>query len=160
MYIRKDMTKLSVGFYLAIVILCIVLVMTLSTSYNVVPFSPNSLNQSSFEGFRSLKPVNYSTYPDNKVIDMKDRFLIADTSAEKTAQRVWGFDGLYGPFQTNDATLDMFANTKSSMSCGNSSSGLSDSTGYLCLDEKQINMLRTRGQNQTGGGSYIGAGPA
>lgn len=154
------MTKLSVGFYLAIVILCIVLAMTLSTSYNVVPYSSNPMQHASFEGFRSVKPVNYSTYPDNKVIDMKDRFLIADTSAEKTAQRVWGFDGLYGPFQVNDPKLDMFANTKSSLTCANNSSGLSDSTGYLCLDEKQINMLRTRGQNQTGCGSYIGSGSA
>jgi len=150
--------KLSIGFYIAIVILCIVLALSLSTTHNVSPYSSNSmfLNQTKFEGFHGLRPVNYSTYPNNLAIDAKDRFLIADTSAEKTAQRVWGLDGLFGPYDANDNTLDIYSNTKSSLTCANTSSGLSNSTGYLCLDDKQINLLKTRGGNQTGCPCQIG----
>jgi hypothetical protein len=158
MYIDKENMKLSIGFYIAIVILCIVLATTLSTSYNVVPYSSNSLysNQTKFEGFHGMRPANYSTYPDNKTIDMKDRFLINDTSADKNAQRIWGFDGLFGPYQTPENKLDIYTDSKTALSCANTSSGLSKSTGYLCLDEKQMSMLKTRGGNQTGKPCQIG----
>jgi hypothetical protein len=150
--------KLSAGFYIAIVILLIVLALTMSTSCSVIPYSPNSLysRYGPFEGYRNMKPVNYSTYPENNAIDMKDRFKINDTSADKNAQRVFGFDGLFGPYETSDDHLDIYSTAKSSLTCGFTSSGLSNSTGYLCLDDKQQNMLRTRGGNQSGCSSQIG----
>ena len=152
------MMKLSAGFYIAIVILLVVLALTMSTSYSVVPYSPNSL-YSKFgpvEGYRNIRHVNYSTYPDNNAIDMKDRYNIIDTSADKNAQRVFGFDGLFGSYETSDDHLDIYSTAKSSLSCASISSELSNSRGYLCLDEKQQNLLKTRGGNQTGCPCQIG----
>lgn len=154
--------KLSIGFYIAIVILCIVLAMTLSTSYSVHPYSPSTLysNNSPYEGFRGMQPVNYSTYPDNNAIDMKDRFNITSTAPLKTAQSVHGIDGLFGPYETPDNGLDIFSSAKGSLSCSANSSNMSNSMGPLCLDANQIQLLRTRGANASGCPCSIGGSPA
>ena len=153
--------KLSIGFYITIVVLCIVLFMTLSAScYNVVPYSSDSLflNQSAYEGFHGMKPVNYSTYPNNQAIDMKDRYNIAEPKGDsnKKVQRIWGFDGLFGSAELSDNSLDIYSLAKSDLACGNRSSGLSNSRGYLCLDENQTKMLTTRGGNMSSGDAQIG----
>ena len=46
--------------------------------------------------------------------------------------------------------------TKGSLDCGARSAGLTNSKGPLCLSDKQLNMLRTRGGNSNGD-SQIGA---
>jgi hypothetical protein len=151
--------KLSIGFYIAIVILCIVLAISLSTSYRVKPYSPSTLFSSGaakYEGFNGMKPLYYGTYPDNKAIDQKDSYDIQSVAANKTAQRILSLGGLFGPADTPDNKLDIFSDAKSSLTCSTNSSGMSTSTGFLCLDQNQINLLKTRGGNQTGCPCTIG----
>jgi hypothetical protein len=150
--------KLSIGFYITIVILCIVLAITLSTSYTVKPYSPSIFSNiaGNYEGFHGMKPINYGTYPGNQAIDQKDQFNIVSVADKKTAQRVWGIDGLFGPYQTPDNQLNTFSDVKGSLSCATNSSNLSNSMGFLCLDKNQIQLLRTRGGNQTACPATIG----
>ena len=155
----------SVVIILAILAISILLVFTLfKGSQSYVPHMANrsSLKSSPFEGFRSnMIPYHYATYPDNKAIDEKDRFLINDISAQPTAQRVWGFDGLFGPVDLPDNNLDIYSNAQGSLDqkCQTSASGLTNSKGFLCLDNNQLSLLRTRGGNQKSCASTIGCSP-
>jgi len=51
--------------------------------------------------------------------------------------------------------IDVFSNTAGSLTCAGS--GYSNSGGALCLTPEQINLLKTRGGNSTGGDSQIGS---
>jgi len=155
----------SVVIILAVIAISILLVFTLfKGSQQYVPHMSNrsTLNSAPFEGFTSnMIPYHYVTYPDNKTIDEKDRFLINNTSGQPTAQRGWGFDGLFGPVDLPDNNLDIYSNAQGSLNqnCQTIASGLTNSKGYLCLDNNQIDLLRTRGGNQKKCASNIGCSP-
>ena len=157
------MKKNSSGLLIVgLIVLAIVLVFTMmwGSSGSVSPYSnKKGLNGSSLEGFHGMKPHQYASYPNNSAIDSKDRFLINDTTEQPTAQRVWGFDGLYGPASLDDSHVDVYSTASGSLDCATNSSNLTNSKGPLCLNAEQIKLLRTRGGNQTGtpcqiGGSY------
>lgn len=99
------------------------------------------------EGFT---PLNYGTYPNGGAIDIKDRHLIESNANAPTAQRVKNMTGLFGPQELNQK-LDSFLDAKGDLTeqCMLNSNGMSNSRGYLCLDQNQINLLKTRGGNQT-----------
>jgi hypothetical protein len=146
----KSPVKMSTGLLLAIIVLGIVITMsTCLSSQKVAPYNsfPNYTMLKDTEGFR---PVHYATYPGDKNIDIKDRNLIESTSSLPTAQRVKNIQGLYGP-QSLNAKLDTFSEASGSLSdeCAVTSNGMSNSQGYLCLDATQLELLRTRGGNQT-----------
>jgi hypothetical protein len=146
----KSTGSLSSGLLLTIIVLGIVLMMT--TGLSAVKVSPyNSVPKYTMlkdsEGFT---PVHYATYPDGGVIDIKDRNLIVSTSSLPTAQRVRNEQGLFGP-QSLSSKLDIYSDAKGGLSeeCALNSGGMSNSQGYLCLDENQRKLLSTRGGNQT-----------
>ena len=58
--------------------------------------------------------------------------------------------GLFGPQDLN-SKLDTFLDAKGDLTeqCMLNSNGMSNSQGYLCLDQQQIKLLTTRGGNQT-----------
>ena len=59
---------------------------------------------------------------------------------------------------SDDTLYDIYGPpTKGSQDCGARSAGLTNSKGPLCLSDKQLNMLETRGGNATCD-SQIGAG--
>jgi len=99
------------------------------------------------EGFT---PLNYGTYPNGGAIDIKDRNLIESNANAPSAQRVKNMTGLFGPQDLNQK-LDSFLDAKGDLTeqCMLNSNGMSNSRGYLCLDQNQINLLKTRGGNQT-----------
>ena len=53
-------------------------------------------------------------------------------------------------------TIDKFSSAVGNQSCVKTSSGLSNSTGALCLSEEQLYLLQSRGGNSTGRDSQIG----
>jgi len=76
------------------------------------------------------------------------------TSAE--CSKVHGFNGLFCKPYAADKNIDPFSSVQGSTDCIGKSSGLSNSTGGLCLDSNLSNMLKTRGGNQTGADMQIG----
>ena len=149
---------------IAAVILSIILILSIVLSTKgFVPYNPQTIysNQSAYEGFHQMpKPLYYGTYPENKAIDQKDQFNIVNSASQATYQPLWGFGGLYGPPNVSDNNLDIYSKASGSLSeaCHNSSSGLSNSMGYICMDKNQQQMLMTRGGNQTSCASQIGMG--
>ena len=146
----KSPVKISTGLLIAIIVLGIVITMsTCLCCQKVVAYNsfPKHTMLKDTEGFR---PVHYATYPGDKNIDIKDRNLIESTSSLPTAQRVKNIQGLYGP-QSLNTKLDTFSEASGSLSeeCALTSNGMSNSQGYLCLDAAQLELLRTRGGNQT-----------
>jgi len=55
-----------------------------------------------------------------------------------------------------DNKLDVFSGTPGNLDCSPISSNLTNSKGPLCLNNNQINLLKTRGGNARGGDSQIG----
>ena len=145
--------KLGFGLIVVIVVVAIIVVATplLSTSKVHPANAFPKLSANTFEGFDSK--VNYSSYPSGKDIDAENQHLIQSAAADKSAQPVKGYVGsLYGP-PGEQEKITTFLDAKGSLSsqCAATSSGLTNSLGYLCLDQKQLNLLTTRGQNQTYG---------
>jgi hypothetical protein len=136
---------------LLVVMIGLAIVVILSTCLScrsVVPYTADpNYTRLNTEGFTSL---NYGTYPNGGAIDIKDRHLIESTASSPDAQRVKNMTGLYGPQELNQQ-LDSFLDSKGDLTeqCMLTSNGMSNSRGYLCLDQNQINMLKTRGGNQT-----------
>ena len=74
-----------------------------------------------------------------------------DTAA-KTTTEVQGFTTMTDTVYT----IDKFSSAVGNQSCVKTSSGLSNSTGALCLSEEQLYLLQSRGGNSTGRDSQIG----
>jgi len=153
--------KFSSKHLIGIIVLCIVVFFTIiMASRAVAPYSASySLHSSPFEGFTEMSSSNYSTYPGGQAIDSTTvQYNVQHTAASPNAQRIWGFDGLFGPASTPDNNLDIYSNAPGNLStqCQNTSSSLTNSMGHLCLDAKQLTMLRTRGGNQTACPSSVG----
>ena len=53
-------------------------------------------------------------------------------------------------------TIDVFSTSVGSPTCIGKSTGLTNSTGALCLSDNMMQMLQTRGGNSTGPDSQIG----
>jgi hypothetical protein len=71
-------------------------------------------------------------------------------------KKVYGLDGLFCSPNAKSEKVDVFSDAKGELTCSGKSSGLSNSKGGLCLDAKQLELLRTRGGNQSGLPSQIG----
>jgi hypothetical protein len=140
---------------LAIVTIFTLLFGTSSVSYYNVD-KKNGLSGYNVEGFSHFHPYHYASYPGNSNIDRGSSRLI--NKSNDNVQRVHGFDGLFGSSNIPDNNLDIFASANGSteQKCFSNSSGLTNSRGALCLDSNQINLLRTRGGNQTGAASVVG----
>ena len=59
-------------------------------------------------------------------------------------------------YNLSDNLLDVFGGTPGNLDCSPISSNLTNSKGPLCLNNNQINLLKTRGGNARGGDSQIG----
>lgn len=141
--------KLSTTLLVVMIGLAIVVILSTCLSCrSVIPYTADpNYTRLDKEGFSSL---NYGTYPNGGAIDIKDRNLIKSTAGDPNAQRVKNMTGLFGPQELNQK-LDTFLDAKGDLTeqCMLNSNGMSNSRGYLCLDQNQINMLTTRGGNQT-----------
>lgn len=143
----KSVGKISTGLLVILAGLAIVVVLTTCVGCSkVTPYNSHPKYASADEGFR---PIHYASYPDGKSVDVKDRHLINSNASQPTAQRVSNLKGLFGPQGACDK-IEIYSDAKGGLSdeCMKKSSGLSNSQGYLCLNDRQIELLKTRGGNQ------------
>ena len=150
--------KFSFGFYLTLIVLILVIVLTMCNSCTkYVPYSGSSLyrNQTAYEGFRS-NPETYSTYPNNAAVDTMENKTITTSPVNSTCVKIFGFDGLQCSPTFNDNNLDIYSTAKGDASCLYQGSGMSNSMGTLCLSGDMTKMLQTRGGNQTGSPALVG----
>lgn len=96
------------------------------------------------EGFSTRPSLEYSSYPEGKAVDSKLSMVI-DQSNQPACGKVWGFNGLYCGLGVADGQVDPFYKTTSDMTC--EGSGLTKGRGNLCLDDKQRQLLTSRGGN-------------
>lgn len=143
----KSGGKLSTGLLVILIGLAIVVVLTTCAGCSdVLPYNSHPKYAKADEGFR---PIHYASYPEGNTMDVKDRHLIDSNAAKPTAQRVSNMTGLFGPQGACDK-IEIYSDAKGGLSeeCMKKSSGLSNSKGYLCLNDRQIELLKTRGGNQ------------
>jgi hypothetical protein len=107
------------------IVLFAILLISLFSSTVVVPYSKDTLfsNQYPYEGFTDKK---------KGVVDPK---------------KVEGFEGLQSSPLGDEKPLDLYSKLSSSNTC--EPGPYSNSTGFLCLDQKTKDLLMTRGGNQT-----------
>jgi hypothetical protein len=150
--------KTSFGFYLTLIVLVLVIILTMGNSCTkYVPYSASSLyrNQTAYEGFQ-LNSENYSTYPNNTAVDVMENKTITTNPVNSTCVKIFGFDGLQCSPTFNDNNLDIYSNAKGDAGCLYQGSGMSNSMGTLCLTPDMTKMLQTRGGNQTGSPALVG----
>lgn len=125
---------------LLFIILLVVFVgsLTMGGCSTYVPYSPDMLFSRMFpyEGF-SINPLEY-----------------APTSDKPTAShKLAGFSGIYGTADNSGNSLDIFSTAPGDMTC--TSYGYANSRGFLCMDQEQSRLLRSRGGNASGGDMQI-----
>jgi hypothetical protein len=150
----KNISDLSSGLLITIIFLAVVVILTtFMAARTVVPYNAGSkYSTMGVEGFtdQNRRPIQYAQYPSGNSIEARDSYLIDSIASEPTAQRIPRISGLFGPGKTNE-NLDTYSRASGSLSdqCARTSSELSNSKGYLCLDQNQLQLLTTRGGNQT-----------
>jgi hypothetical protein len=132
------------------------------TYVSVKPFTPYDektvfSHMYPYEGFEQFHHKTEYTLNSTGKDDSMKSFLINGDNDANNCKKVYGLDGLFcSPNATNDQHIDIYSEAKGDPSCYGKSSGLSNSKGSLCLDKNQLNLLVTRGGNQTGAQSQIG----
>jgi hypothetical protein len=127
---------------------------------NVQPysFSSSTLPQYPYkENFDNYDQLTYSTKDTNKSID--DIYLMNTEPAKPTScglvsKRINGINGLFCSMNNENSDIDTYSDAKGSLSCDGY--GYSNSKGGLCMDNKQKELLMTRGGNMTTGNAQIG----
>ena len=139
----------SLTMFLLILLIVILLTTMCVSCMSYKPYRADTIfsKEYAFEGFTTTKPdTSYSEAANGKNIDSSySSYLIADT--DKECKKVYGFNGVYCDPAGPSKTLDAFGGVKGDLDCVGASSGLSNSTGALCLDESHKQLLSTRGGN-------------
>ena len=145
--------KISTNIVILVVTIILVLFLTLGFGcVKVSPYYKDNLfpRYFNYEGFAPLSPSEFSASGPGPTTGLEG----TGNTAAKPAVKVEGFEGLHSaPFGT-DPLIDTFSQVPGSAAC--TPSPYSNSLGYLCLDEKQKQLLNTRGGNSTGKDSEIG----
>jgi hypothetical protein len=139
---------------IAVIFLSVVVSTLLISSTVVQPYSADNIfsKEYPYEAFSNYNYSNTNGSPNTE--SGINNFLIAKNTGE--CSKIQGFNGLFCKPYVADKNIDLFSEAKSSPSCFGKSSGLSNSLGSLCLDDKLTNALNTRGGNQTGANMQIG----
>jgi hypothetical protein len=150
--------RTSFGLIMVIVVLALLVIgvaLTSTTKIRAYNFY-GKLSNNDLEGMtnkeKGQERVRYAKYPSGQATNVENQHLIESDAECKSAQRVPQLPGgLYGPYQ--DEKITSFSDAKGSLAeqCAKTSGGMSNSTGYLCLDKSQMSLLTTRGGNQTCG---------
>jgi hypothetical protein len=139
---------------ISVIVISVIIISMMSSCSKVRPYSPDTIfsHEYPYEGFANLDYLN----TDSKNNDlMVNKHLMANQNASD-CKKVNGFSGLFCKPGLADNKIDRFSGTKGDSKCFGKSSGLSNSTGSLCLDNELATLLQTRGGNQTGGPDKIG----
>ena len=146
------MYSMKISFKLIIVALAFLFIILISMGsapkFAPYAFPTSSLHQYPYEGFHT----EYSTYPENQVIDSMNSKIISPPEMG-TVTKVSGFDGLLVSPNAPETPVDIYSQAIGDPSV--KSYGLTNSRGYLSLTPEQIKLLTTRGENASGG-STIG----
>ena len=179
--------KITTQLVILAVVLVIVIMLSLSYfAVEVMPYSPSTIfsKQFVYEGMEndsdnkkteSSSSSSETDKPKPKTDDEKLAEELAklmeetkkaepkttepnkDESKKEEPKKVEGFQGLQPSPYENERTIDPFGQTPGSLQYDSRSSGLHNSRGGLCLTKEQLNLLKTRGGNSTGGDFQIGS---
>jgi hypothetical protein len=153
----------SVTFFVVIAIVVLLFI----TAFSCVPpvpyvsasFFPKLGGSNFHEGFGFSE---YTTYPEHAskdtVVDLTNVDL-ASVGSSGDCGKYQGFDGLFcNPASAHASNpTDIFSQAAGRIDC--KSYGYTNSRGFLCMDDKQVQLLTTRGGNASGGDMQIGPAP-
>jgi hypothetical protein len=156
------MKLFRLDFIIAAVVLVVIVIVSISSSVvDVVPYNSNPMHayQFSREGFSGL---NYSSINGDNANTLSNSnaplgytdfsvsgnvtTAVPDSSVTTTA-KIEGFQGLQTAPYAEEKPIDIYSQTKGDMECP--ANPYSNSKGYLCMNEGEINLLKTRGGNQS-----------
>ena len=154
------MNNIQIVVIIIVLILLIVGALLLNSQHYVPANEVNTFTKNypyNAEGFESSKAKDktdeYSTYPDNNTLDSYSRWEI--NSDKKPCYKVNGVSGLVcSPTGESVNPKDIYSEAKGSLDC--QSYGLTNSKGFLCLNDQQKTLYTTRGGNASGGAGDIG----
>lgn len=179
--------KITTQLVILAIVLVVVIMLSLSYfAVEIMPYSPSTIfsKQFVYEGMEndsdkkkdSTETDKTKTKSDDeklaeelaklmeeskKVESKKDESKKDESKKEEPKKeepkKVEGFQGLQPSPYVNEKTIDPFGQTPGSLECDSKSSGLHNSKGGLCLTKEQLNLLKTRGGNSTGGDFQIGS---
>jgi hypothetical protein len=126
----------------------IIVVLLFSNTNNIIPANegdPLMYSNAYNEGFTT--PTDYTTYPTNVAMDSEKKLEISPSVSANGCHRIFGTNGLACSPVTADNVnpMDTYSQSGGSLSC--QSYGMSNSRGFLCLDENQRKLYTTRGGN-------------
>lgn len=137
-------------------ILLFIFFITIFSSKSFTPYDEKTVfsHMYPYEGFGPIdKSTEYTLNSTGKGDSYKSFLINSDTT---DCKKVYGLDGLFCSPNAKSEKVDIFSDVKGELTCSGKSSGLSNSRGGLCLDATQLNLLRTRGGNQSGLPAEIG----
>lgn len=130
------------------------------TSTTVMPYSPNTLfsKEYVYEGF--VPPVSNkqnSGSVSKAVVNTDYQFTNKNAPVVqlpgRNKEKFENLSESSSSYNESNPPIDFMSQLPSSGSCV---STYSNSTGYICLDKKAVNLLTTRGGNMSTGESQIG----
>jgi hypothetical protein len=130
-------------------VLVLVILLTISCACSEYkPYSPSEIFSKNFayEGFEA-GDMNQDEPSMNEEKEEEE---------EEEGKATEGFQGLQSSPYVDEKPIDVFSSVKGSLECDKKSSNLHNSRGGLCLSSEQLNLLKTRGMNSTGGDFQIG----
>jgi hypothetical protein len=148
------MKSSTINIIISVIVISIIIFSIMCSCTNVVPYSPDTIfsNQYPYEGFTNLEYLNNN--PETSDLIVNKHLLSNQNTAD--CKKVNGFNGLFCKPGVADSKIDKFSALQGDPKCFGQSSGLSNSTGSLCLGNDLTKMLQTRGGNQTSGPDKIG----
>ena len=174
-YINIHKMKITMNFTYIFLVALFILLITVSISRSCVQFKPYSENnifskQFPFEAMTNnndminndqLSPVTSPSIFLSPVSNMNTQELLNQLSpvANNEINISESFSNLNSsPYISTEKNIqiDIFSGTPGSLDCNSKSSNLTNSKGGLCLTQTQINLLKTRGGNASGGDAQIG----
>ena len=158
----------SITFFVVIAIVVLLFI----TAFSCVPpvpyvsasFFPKLGGSDFHEGFGSASREGfseYTTYPEHASKDTVGSSVVdlASVGSSGDCGKYQGFDGLFcNPASAHESNpTDIFSQAAGRLDC--KSYGYMNSRGFLCMDDKQVQLLTTRGGNASGGDMQIGPAP-
>ena len=159
----------SITFFVVIAIVVILFITTFScvppVPYASASFFPKLGGSTFHEGFGFSE---YTTYPEHAAKDTVGSSIGSSVGSSASADcgKYQGFDGLFctpaSATGSDSSTLgsnptDIYSQAAGRPDC--KSYGYMNSRGFLCMDDKQVQLLTTRGGNASGGDMQIGPAP-
>ena len=108
-----------------------------------------------FEPLSNYEPmVTYSEYQSGEQPASVQHHDQVQKQQQQPAKKVEGFHGLQSSPISEEKPIDTFSKNSGSLTCP--SYGYYNSKGQLCMDDAQVQLLKTRGANATGRSDEIG----